>query len=81
MAIATQNVLPRQDDTLERNPDVDGKSNDAGEWHRGRDRTEDVTVGSCDQFSFPEVEKNDGFFDIADTERLVIVIENEHLAT
>lgn len=41
---------------------------------------EEKSVGSCNQFSFPEVEKNDSFFDIANTERLVIVIEDEHFA-
>lgn len=38
------------------------------------------SVGGCDQLSFPEVEEDNGFFDVANTERLVIVIEDEHFA-
>ena len=41
---------------------------------------EEKTVGSCDQFSFPEEKKDNGFLNIANAQRLVIVIQYEHFS-
>lgn len=80
MSIAAKNILARKDDALVGNTNVDRKADDAREGHRGRNRVKHQAVGGCDQLSFPEVEEDNGFFDVANTERLVIVIEDEHFA-
>ena len=78
VAITAQNVLSREDNALKGNTDVERKPNDAGKRHRGRNRMEQVPVSRCDQFSFSEIKKDDCFLDVTDTERLVIVVEDEH---
>ena len=39
-----------------------------------------LAVVRLDQFSFPEEEQNDRFLYITDTHRLVVLVENQHLA-
>lgn len=41
---------------------------------------EEKPISSCDQFGFPEIKENNCFLDIANTKRLVVVIEDEHFA-
>jgi hypothetical protein len=41
---------------------------------------EHQSVCGCYQLSFPEIKKDNGFFDVANTEWLVVVIQDEHFA-
>lgn len=79
VAIAAENILTGENDLLEGDSDIDGKTNDAWKGHRHRHRMEQSTVESSDQLGFSQIQKDNRFFDIADTEGLVIVIENENL--
>jgi hypothetical protein len=38
------------------------------------------SIQSGDQFGLPQIEKNDSFLDVANTQRLVVMVENEDLA-
>ena len=80
VAIASQNILPGEDDLLERNTDVDGEANDTRKRHRSGNGMKKPAIKSCNQFGFTQIKKYDRFLNIADTERLVIMVEYEHLS-
>jgi len=78
--ITAQNILPREDNFLVGNLDVDTEADDAGEGHRSRDRPDALGFVRLDQFGFTKPKEDDRFFDIADAHRLVVLVEDEHLA-
>ncbi len=78
MSISAQDVLTRQNDLLEGDTNVDREANDAWKWHRHRNGMQRPTVRGFDQLSFPEKQKDDSLFYVADAQGLVIVIQNEH---
>lgn len=80
VTVSAENILARENYPFVRDADVDTETYDTRKRHRRRDRMKEKAVGSCDQFSFPEVEKDDCFLDVANTERLVVVIEDEHFS-
>ncbi len=65
MTIAAQNVLPREDDFLEGDTNVDREADDAWKGHRLRNGSQIPTVGRFDQLSFPKKQKDDSLFYVA----------------
>ncbi len=80
MSVTTENVLPREDNLLERNANVDGETNDAGKRQGQRYGTQDFAIGRFDQLSLAKVQQDYRLLDVAHTERLVVLVENKHLA-
>jgi hypothetical protein len=65
MSIAAQNVFPRKDDLFEGDTNVDRETDDAREGHRLRNGPQIPTIGRFDQLSFPEKQKDDSLFYVA----------------
>lgn len=80
MAVSPEDVLSRQDDFFERNADVDRKANDAGKRHRSGDGVKELPVEGGYQFGFSKIEQNNRFFDIANAQGLVVMVQDEHFA-
>lgn len=79
VTIAAENVLAREDNLFEGNPNVERKANDAWKGHRYRHGMERLSVERFNQFSFAEEEEDDRFFDVANAQGLVVLIQDEHL--
>lgn len=80
VTIPPKDVLSGQDNFLERNSDVDREANNARKRHRSGDGVKELPVEGGYQFGFSKIEKNNRFLDIANTQRLVIMVQNEHFA-
>lgn len=78
MAVTPEDVFSRKDDLFERHTDVDREADDAGERHRHGNRMEKFPIEGGNHFRFTKVEQDDRFLDIADTQRLIIMIQYEH---
>jgi hypothetical protein len=81
MIVASQDVLARQYDLLVWHADIHRQAHDTWEGHRSRHGTEHLSIVRFDQFSLSKPKEDDGFSYVTDTEWLVIVVQNEHLAT
>ena len=78
MAIPAQNILPGKNDFFVRNPDIHAESDDARKRHGHRHGANFSSVVSFNQLRFTEVEKDNRLFDIADTQRLIVLVQDEH---
>jgi hypothetical protein len=74
VTIPPQDVLSGKDDFLEGNSDIDGKANNAREWHRSRHRMKELAVNRGYELCFSQIQKNDRLFYVTNAERLVVVV-------
>ena len=75
MAVAPQNVLPRENDFLERHADKMRKADDAWKIHRGMRRANRFSIGHADDLRFFHEEQDDRFLHRADRERFVVAVK------
>jgi len=80
MVIPTQDVFPGEDDLLVGNADIDSEADNAGERHYGGNRADDFPVMGLYQLGFSKVKQNNGLLGIADTHRLIVLVQNQNLA-
>ncbi len=80
VAVAAKDVLPGEDNLFEGNADVDREANDAWKRHRYGDGSEQLSIQSCYEFGFTEIEQYDCLLDVANAEWLVVLVQHEHFA-
>ena len=80
MAVAAKDVLPGEDDFLVGDTDVDTKTDDAREGHNHGNGMNLPSTIRVDELRFTKIQKNDCLFNVTDAHRLVVLIEDEHLA-
>lgn len=80
MPVAAQNILPRKNDFLVRNPDIDAKADDAWKRDGHGDRMEQFSLLRFYQFCFSQKKQHDGFSDIAHAHRFIILIQHQYFA-
>lgn len=81
VTVPAKDVFPRQDYLFIWHTHVNSKANNAGIWHRRRDGMQIPAVARCDQLGLAQIKQNNGFLDIADAERLIIMVEHKYFAT
>ena len=80
MTIAPENVLPRQNDLLIRDMNINTKADNTRERHAHRNRSNLLSIVGFDEFCFSKVEEYNCFLNVAHAHRLVVLIEDEHFA-
>ena len=79
VSIPSEDVFSRQDDLLVGDPDIYRKPDNT--WKRvGRRHGVNLyAFFFSNKFGFSEIQKNNGFSDIDDTHRFIILIQNQNL--
>lgn len=80
VTVSTKNVLAGKNDFLIGDLDIDAEPDDAWKRHAHGNGTHTLTLMCLDEFRFPKVQQHDRFLHIANRHRLIILIEDEHLA-
>jgi hypothetical protein len=78
VGVAAQDVFPREDDLLVRNPYIHSQSQDARERHRHGHRADSQCVVCFNQLCFSQVHQHDGLPDIDYAHRLVVLIQDQN---
>ena len=78
MGIPAEDIFARENDLLERNPDVHRQADDAREGHPHGHRADLLPVMRFDELRLAEVEKDDRLLCIDHAHRLVVLIENQN---
>ena len=79
MIVTTENIFARKDDFLEGETNKDRKAHHARERHGHRYGMKHHAVMRFDKLCFPEEQQDNCFLDIANTQWLIVLVENEHL--
>lgn len=79
VAVTTEDVFPREDNLLERNPNVHREANNAREWQRHRHRADTQRLICSYQLDLPHIQKHNCLLHVNHAHRLIILIEDQHL--
>lgn len=74
VSVTPEDVFPRENDSLERDFDIERQLHDAWKGHRGRHGMYGPSVVRFDQFRFPEIQQDDCLLHVNHTHWLVILI-------
>lgn len=80
MVITPQYVLSGKHNLLVRNTNVDGQPHNARERHCGRNRPQELPLVRFNQFRFAQPKEDNRLPDIANAQRLIVMIEDEYFA-
>lgn len=78
-AVSSKDVLARELDLAKWNPEVGAQPDDGGEWIIAAHRAYDLRRALLDHFSLCQKQQHQGFFCAADTNRLIRLIQYQHL--
>lgn len=80
MAVTTEDIFSRKDDLLERDTDVHTQAHNTRIRHPGCDGTKESAIACSDQLRFAEIQKDDRLSNVADRQRLIVVVQHEYFS-
>jgi len=80
VTISTKNVFAGKNDFLIRDLDVDAKPDDTWKRHAHGDSAHALALMCLNEFRLSKVQQHDRLLHIANRHRLIVLIEDEHLA-
>lgn len=80
VTVAAENILPGEDDLLVWDADIEGETYYTRERHTHGNGPDLFPIARFDQLRFAEIKQDDGLLNIAYTQRLITLVEDEHLA-